>query len=224
MPEEVKPSYEILACPDGREMTKMIERAARTCYKSEEKIKGDSDFAIVMRLLDSGHMAMIEFGGDITVKFTSNRGFTHELVRHRVASFAQESTRYCNYSKDKHGKKINIIPVPYEWLNMKDKPSSFRAAKKFRAAFEACEEYYMDLVKMGVPAQIAREVLPIGLKAEICIKANPREWRHIFSLRCSKRAHPRMRELMIPLLHELAKKIPLLFDDLAYRFPMEDCP
>jgi thymidylate synthase (FAD) len=224
MPNEVTPSYEILACPDGREMTKLIERAARTCYKSEDKVKGDSDLALVMRLLDSGHMAMIEFGGDITVKFTSNRGFTHELVRHRLTSLAQESTRYCNYAKDKHGKKINVIPVPDKWLNMDTIPTTKRAAKRFRAAFEAAEEYYMELVGMGVPAQIAREVLPIGLKAEICIKANPREWRHIFSLRCSKRAHPRMRELMIPLLHELARNIPLLFDDLVERFPIEDKP
>lgn len=224
MPNEVEPSYEILSCPDGREMTRMIERAARTCYKSEDKIKGDSDLALVMRLLDSGHLAMVEFGGDITVKFISNRGFTHELVRHRLTSLAQESTRYCNYAKDKHGKQINIIPVPYQWLQMPDKPSSFRAAKKVRAAFEACETYYMELVKMGVPAQVAREVLPIGLKAEIVIKANPREWRHIFTLRCSKKAHPRMRELMIPLLHELAGNIPLLFDDLAEKYPMEDTP
>lgn len=146
-------------------------------------------------------------------------GNSHELIRHRLASFAQESTRYCNYNKVKHGKKINIVPVPDEWLHMDGIPATKRAAKKFRAAFEACEEYYMELTKMGVPAQIAREVLPIGLKTEICIKVNPREWRHIFNLRCSKRAHPRMRELMIPLLHELHQRIPLLFDDLAKKYP-----
>lgn len=218
MPILVNPSYEILSCPDGREMTKMIERAARTCYKSEEKIQGDSDLSLVMRLLDSGHLAMIEFGGDITVKFISNRGFTHELVRHRLTSLAQESTRYCNYGKNKFDKQIRVVEVPDNWLNMDTIPTTKRAAKAFRAAFEAAEEYYMKLVGMGVPAQIAREVLPIGLKAEICIKANPREWRHIFSLRCSKKAHPRMRELMIPLLHDLKQRIPLLYDDLAEKY------
>ena len=218
MPIMINPSYEILYCPQGNEITKLIEKAARTCYKSEHKIQSDSDLFLVNRLLDSGHLAMIEFGHDIVVRFVSNRGFSHELVRHRLCTFGQESTRYCNYSKERFDKKIRVVPIPENWLNMKDVPTTRRAAKAFRAAFEAAEEYYMKLVNMGVPAQIAREVLPIGLKTEICIKANPREWRHIFSLRCSKKAHPRMRELMIPLLDDLSQRIPLIFDDLAHKY------
>lgn len=214
------PTYKILSCPDGQEVTKLIEEVARTCYKSEDKIKPGSDLLMVANLVKRDHLAMIEFGHDIVVRFNSNRGFSHELVRHRIASFAQESTRYCNYNKDKFGNSISVTQMEPEWLNMKDKPSTFRAMKLFGAAYAASEESYLKLVKMGVPAQIAREVLPIGLKAEICIKTNIREWRHILRLRCSKKAHPRMRQLMIPLLHDLHARIPLLFDDLVEKYPM----
>lgn len=216
----VAPSYEIVSCPEGREITRLIEQVARTCYKSEDKIGDGTDLAMVARLVKSEHLAMIEFGHDIVVKFTSNRGFSHELVRHRIASFAQESTRYCNYNKDKFGNAISVTPMEPEWLRMSDKPSTFRAMKLFTAAYAASEESYLKLIKMGVPAQIAREVLPIGLKAEINIKTNIREWRHILRLRCSKKAHPRMRQLMLPLLHDLHERIPLVFDDLAEKYPL----
>ncbi len=217
----VNPTYQILSYPSGREVTRFIEKVARTCYKSEHKIKEGSDLVLIKHLVENGHLAMIEFGHDIVVKFISNRGFTHELVRHRLASFAQESTRYCNYNQDKFGNAISVTAMEPEWLNMKNKPSTFRAMKLFSAAYAASEESYLKLVKMGVPAQLAREVLPIGLKAEICIKTNIREWRHILRLRCSKKAHPRMRQLMIPLLHELNDRIPLLFSDLTEKYPLE---
>lgn len=218
----VSPTYQILSYPSGREITRFIEKVARTCYKSEHKIKEGSDLSLIQTLVKNDHLAMIEFGHDIVVKFISNRGFSHELVRHRLASFAQESTRYCNYNKDKFGNAISVTPMEPEWLNLGDtnKPAAFRAMKLFNAAYAASEDSYLKLVKMGVPAQIAREVLPIGLKAEICIKTNIREWRHILRLRCSKKAHPRMRQLMIPLLHELHERIPLLFDDLAEKYPI----
>lgn len=216
----INPTYQILSCPDGRSLTRFIEEVARTCYKSENKIKEGSDLSLVANLIKNDHLAMIEFGHDIVVKFVSNRGFSHELVRHRLASFAQESTRYCSYNKDKFGNAISVTSIEPEWLKMSNKPSTFRAIKLFNAAYAASEESYMALTKMGVPAQIAREVLPIGLKAEICIKTNIREWRHILRLRCSRKAHPRMRQLMLPLLHDLHERIPLLFDDLVEKYPL----
>lgn len=210
----INPSYEILRFP--REPLLDIERAARTCYKSEDKITQGSAETMVKRLVKSGHWPMIEFGGDIAVRFISNRGFTHELVRHRLASFAQESTRYCNYSKGKFDGKITVINLP----DTVDSDEYKTSEPQFimRAAYEYAEKCYMDLIERGVPSQIAREVLPIGLKAEINIKANLVEWRHIFSLRCSKRAHPRMRELMLPLLKEVHERIPIVFDDLTDRY------
>ncbi len=201
----VKPSYEILAYPEDALLA--IERAARTCYKSEDKITEDSAEALVRRLIKNGHHAMVEFGGRVCVKFVSNRGFTHEMVRHRLASFAQESTRYCNYSKGKFGSMVTFVE-PLEELN--DLQKNWLLECWYKA-----EQSYLTLVAAEMPAQIAREVLPIGVKAEIVVDANVREWRHVFSQRCSKKAHPRMRELMIPLLKELQEKIPVIFDDLG---------
>ena len=110
----IEPSYEILTPIDGEEILKTIERIARTCYKSEDQITADSAEKMIGNLIKNGHEAMIEFF-DLTVKFTHNRGFTHELVRHRLCNFAQESTRYCNYIKDKFGNELTIIK-PY-WFD-----------------------------------------------------------------------------------------------------------
>lgn len=218
----LSPHYEIIEKPNGRKLTRLIERVARDCYQSLDKIDGESsDLRLVGHLIDGGHMAMIEFGHDIVVRFTSDRGFSHELVRHRVASFAQESTRYCNYNKDKFGGQISIIDIPDDWLKMPDDASTRRARKLMLAVYELSEINYNKLIEMGVPPEISRNVLPQGLRAIINIKANPREWRHIFSLRCSKRAHPRMRELMTPLLHDVANEVPLVFDDLKEQFPLQ---
>jgi thymidylate synthase (FAD) len=200
----VSPSYEILVYPDNA--LERIERAARTCYKSENKIEEGSAEKLVKRLIENGHWPMIEFGGDIVVRFISNRGFTHELVRHRLASYAQESTRYCNYSNLKFDNQITVLDPP---IGMTDEQEDL-----YELALLEAEEQYMKLLANGIPAQLAREVLPIGLKAEINIKANLVEWRHIFKMRCSHRAHPRMRELMIPLLKDVSRLIPIVFDDL----------
>lgn len=210
----VEPSYEIISCPDNA--LEMIEKTARTCYKSEDKI-GDREKTemFVRKLLESGHLPMIEFGGDLHVKFISNRGFTHELVRHRLASYAQESTRYCNYSKGKFGGEISNIPGE----NMVQEFNNYKAYEMYLlgldACFRFCEEWYLKLINSGVPPQLAREVLNIGVKAEIHIKANFTEWRHIFKMRTSNRAHPRMHELMIPLLFDVQKRVPYIFDDIV---------
>ena len=201
----INPSFEILDYP--RDALTRIEQAARTCYKSEDRITQGSAENLVKRLVNLGHWPMIEFGGDIVVRFISNRGFTHELVRHRLCSFAQESTRYCNYSNGKFDGETSIIKLPDDY-------ATDDAMFVMHAAYKYAENCYMQLIDKGMPAQIAREVLPIGLKAEINIKANLVEWRHIFKLRCSKRAHPRMRELMIPLLDEIHQRIPIIFDDI----------
>lgn len=214
MPELIEAQYVILEYPEDAHLR--IERAARTCYKSEDKITEGSAEKLTRGLLERDHHAMVEFGGWIVVKFFSNRGFTHELVRHRIASFAQESTRYCNYSKGKFGNAITCVD-PSAMLEMKVKDPELRAEYKadMIESWAQSEVAYMSLVGRGCPAEVAREVLPIGLKAEIVIGATVREWRHIFSLRCSKKAHPRMRELMIPLREELQSLVPVVFDDLG---------
>lgn len=209
-----KAIFEILDYP--KDVLIKIERAARTCYKSEDKITSESAEALVRNLIKRGHEAMIEMGGVVTVKFYSNRGFTHELVRHRIASFAQESTRYCNYSQGKFGGEITCVDpkVILSGIEGKDSNWGFEVMMDMNHAWTLAEEHYLLLISKGVPPEIAREVLPIGLKAEIVIQANIREWRHIFTLRNSPKAHPRMREMMGPLLVEFKKLMPTVFDDL----------
>jgi thymidylate synthase (FAD) len=166
---------------------------------------------------------MLEFH-DMTVKFVCDRGVSHEIVRHRLASYAQESTRYCNYSRLKFGRQITFV-IP-QWLNLSEgeydvtrilqagtgKPES----RLWLNAMYEIESGYLNLIDMGWSAQKARSVLPNSLKTEIVMKANLREWRHFFTLRCSKAAHPQMRELAIPLLKQFRKRIPLIFDDITY--------
>jgi len=209
-------SYEILGLPGN--LLQMIETAGRTCYKSEDKITHDSATGFVQRMRDRGHHAMLEFG-DIIVRFVTNRGVTHELVRHRLFSFAQESTRYVRYA----GNMEFIRPVwcsdrmtgDGETLNQLKRNIYF--SQEDEVFIEMCndvEEYYQFLISKGWRPEQAREVLPNSLKTEIVVKGNIREWRHMLELRCSKKAHPQMRALMLPLLAELKEKIPVVFDDI----------
>ena len=204
----IKPSYEILTpiSKDGLEELKRIETAARTCYKSEDKIAEDGSSArkMVKALITRGHEAMLEHS-QLSVKFICDRGVTHEMVRHRLCSFAQESTRYCNYSGDKFGNELTFI----EPFFFKDNLTYYSFWKD---ACQKCEDVYMYLISQGVPPQEARSVLPNSLKTEIVVTANYREWRTIFKLRCAKDAHPQIREVMIPLQKELAEKLPEVFD------------
>jgi thymidylate synthase (FAD) len=145
------------------------------------------------------------------VRIICDRGVTHELVRHRLCSFSQESTRYANYAQDKFGREITVIR-PYFWAEEDDR------YRLWLTAMQACEDAYLRLVDAGATAQEARSVLPNSLKTEIVTTANIREWRHIFKLRCDKAAHPQMRQVMLPLLAAFNERIPLLYDDLAERF------
>ena len=212
----IKPYYKILTPINGIEILKNIEKVARTCYKSEDKISDDDSSArkVIQMLINRKHEAMIEFG-DIVVKFVVDRGVSHEIVRHRIASYAQESTRYVNYSKDKFGKEITLI-TPIFWDRC---PENYVDCKKhalLEKALIVIEETYMKLIELGASPQEARYILPNGIKTEINVKFNLREWRHFFKLRCAKTAHPQMREVAIPLLHEFQEKIPIIFNDIIY--------
>ncbi|MEN6536487.1 MAG: FAD-dependent thymidylate synthase [Bryobacteraceae bacterium] len=164
------------------EPAKVIERIARVCYKSEEKITDSSAGSLIRMLIERGHLAMIEHAS-ASLHFICDRGVSHEIVRHRLASFAQESTRYCNYGKDKFGCEITVIKPP-------DIDNDV-----FEAMASSAESDYMFLLKGGHAPQTARAVLPNCLKTEIVMTANFREWLHFLELRCSKAAHPQMREV-----------------------------
>jgi thymidylate synthase (FAD) len=185
-----------------------IEYAARTCYKSEDKITEDSSRKFVQSLINRGHEAMIEHVS-ISAKVICDRGVTHEIVRHRVASYAQESTRYCNYSKEKFGNEITVIE-PLFW----DKHSAHYG--EWEVACRKSEKSYFELINNGSTPQEARSILPNSLKTEIIVTMNLREWRHFFKLRCAKDAHPQMKEIAIKMLIEFRKRIAIIFDDIEY--------
>ena len=198
--------YEILDQIDGMEVLKKIERVARTCYKSEDYIKEGSAERLVKSLINRGHEAMLEHYS-FSIKFICDRGVSHELVRHRMASFAQESTRYCNYSKDKFGNELTFI-----------KPCFFEKGEQkyniWEISMERAEKTYFNLLSVGCTPEQARSVLPNSIKTEVVMTANLREWRHFLKLRTAQAAHLQMRELTIPLLKELKEKIPVMFDDI----------
>ena len=202
----LNPSFEILNGSFGIDVLKLIELAGRTCYKSEDKITDKSSVNFVKSLIKSGHHSVIEHSG-MTVKFVCDRGVSHELVRHRLASFSQESTRYANYSKDKFGREITVIK-PLFWEEGSDEYNLW-----FRS-MEDAERSYMDLIDKGCRPEEARTVLPNSLKTEIVVTANIREWRHILDLRCSKSAHPQIRQIMLNLLDYLNDESSVLFNDL----------
>ena len=193
----------------GIEELKLIELIGRTCYKSEDKIAEDGSTAkkFVKQLINSGHEAMLEHS-ILTVKFTVDRGITHELVRHRLFSFAQESTRYCNYSKDKFGNQITFIVPCY---------LDFEKLYEWKKACIEAEEAYFKMLNEGCTPQEARAVLPNSTKSDIIVSGNYRQWRHFFNLRAAEvtgKVHPQMKEVTIPLLEEVHNRIPIVFDDI----------
>ena len=199
----IKSSHEILTDIDSDRILKKIELAGRTCYKSENKITEYTAKIFVKQLIKRGHESVIEHES-ITVKFICDRGVSHELVRHRLASFSHESTRYVNYANNKELRFID--PVAYI--------DSVSAYGVWLDAMEYCEESYLSMIEKGVKPEIARSVLPNSIKTEIVVTANLREWRTILKQRTAPAAHPQMRELMIPLLEELKERLPIIFDDI----------
>lgn len=210
----VKPSYEILTEIDGLAMLRRIELAGRTCYKSEDAISDDSVLEFVRKIIKRGHLSIIEYES-FSVRFVIDRGVSHELVRHRLCAFSQESIRYCDYE----GEVIFVIPPwvdmePGKYLSLPVQyPENFKADIAWFNSMLYAEVCYRAMREQNWSPQQARSVLPNSLKTEIVVTANLREWRHIFTLRCAKAAHPQMREVICPLLEEIRGKIPVIFDD-----------
>ena len=203
----IPPSYEILTPIDGDSVLRHIERCGRTCYQSFEKMGDDTHIRFAKHIISRHHESVIEHFS-ISVKFIMDRGISHELVRHRLASFSQESTRYCCYSKDKFSGEISVIkPVAL--------PENTEAFDIWKNAMQQAETAYLTLIDKGITAENARSVLPTCLKTEIVTTANLREWRHIFKMRCSNAAHPDIRFIMRKLREEFKSKIPVIFDDLV---------
>ncbi|MBR3253815.1 FAD-dependent thymidylate synthase [Candidatus Saccharibacteria bacterium] len=206
--KEIRPGYTVLGSIDGEEMIKAIEAAGRTCYKSESQLSPISARKFVQNIIKNGHESVLEHE-KISVRVVCDRGVTHEIVRHRIASYSQESTRYCNYSSDKFGNELTFI-IPFFFLDDNEK------YQVWQKAMQNAEDSYMKLIELGATPQEARTVLPNSLKTEIVITMNLREWRHFFKLRTDKAAHPQMREVALDLLSGFKSLVPVVFDDIPW--------
>lgn len=223
----IKPSYEIISKIDTDYILQLIEVAGRTCYKSEDKITATSAKDFIKMILGRHHESVIEHGS-MSVRFIIDRGVSHELVRHRLASFSQESTRFVNYSKGKFDGQITFIaPLWIDFESIKnvanykdlDNDENRHLVGDIYAYLDLLlhsEEAYNDLIARGWQPQQARSVLPNSLKTEIVVTANFREWRTIFMQRCAPAAHPQMREVTLPLLAEVKQLLPIIFDDIIF--------
>ena len=206
----VKQNHKILTriSDGGMAELRAIENISRDCYDSINTGGDEQTLEFIKKRIKDGHLSILEHL-NLTVRFTTDRGIANELVRHRLASFTQESTRYCNYSKS--GLSV-VEPVDF----MGDPLSPVDLAIWQDSMTNAATNYKL-LVDRGVPIQLARDVLPTCTATKITVTANYREWRHILSLRTAPNAHPKMRALMIPLLEELKQRLPVIFDDINYK-------
>lgn len=206
----IEPSYIIEDELNPQAMMRTIERAGRTCYKSEHNISDGSAEKFIANIIKRGHESVIEHE-KITVRFICDRGVTHEMVRHRIASYSQESTRYCNYANDKFGNELTFIK-PCFW----DESTEEGKAKMelWKKSMENIENEYNQLIALGAKPEEARSILPNSLKTEIVVTMNLRAWRNFFKLRTAPAAHPQIRQIASALLDELKVELPVIFGDL----------
>ena len=209
----IKPSIEIIDMEDYEKIVKKIERIGRVCYKREGKITEDSAEKFIKGLLTRQHESVIEHE-NVTVRFVCDRGVTHEIVRHRIASYSQESTRYCNYSGDKFDNQITVIDLASGFQYDLSKENDKAKYEVWTKAMENAEQSYFRMLELGATPQEARSVLPNSLKTEIVVTMNLRSWRNFFRLRVDSHAHPQMREVATMLYEEFQKRLPVFVADL----------
>lgn len=198
------------------ESYKLIEAAARTCYRSEKQIVEGSAEDITGKMMRLGHGAMLEHA-NLSIRFTCDRGVSHEIVRHRLASYAQESTRYCNYAADKFGHSVDFINLRPGILiegRVKDKKTIVAILQEWREACKDAERHYFRMLELGASPQIARSVLNNSTRTSLVMTANLREWLHFLNLRSDAAAHPQMREVAWQVLELFMQKLPLVVEGL----------
>lgn len=208
----IQPSVEIISMNDYDQIIKKIEKIGRVCYKSEDRIKEDSAERFISGILKRGHESVIEHEA-VTLRITCDRGVTHEIVRHRLASYSQESTRYCNYTKDKFGNQITVIDIATGFSYNLDDEKDRAKYDIWKDAMEYAEKAYFAMLDAGATAQEARAVLPNSLKTEIVMTMDLREWRHFLKLRTEMAAHPQMRQVANEILTVMKEKLPIFFSD-----------
>ena len=202
----IEPSVELIDDFDAAAIMRKLERAGRVCYKSEGNIKADSAEKFSRGIIKRGHESVIEHA-TVSFKIICDRGVTHELVRHRLASYSQESSRFCDYSAGKFGGELTFIK-PCFWRE------DDQNHQLWLETMAQLEKNYLALLSVGANPEEARSILPNSLKTEIFVTMNLREWRHFIRLRTAKAAHPQMREVALKIFNTLAKKLRAVFEDL----------
>lgn len=201
---------------DGIKIMKRLEKASRTCYRSEDIINEESYKKLLRNCINRGHESILEHE-KITIRMICDIGVYKDLTRHRFGSFSIESTRYCNYEKDKFSNELKMIKP----VNMSEESDIYNCWLK---TVKDIENSYMEMARFGALPDQLRMILPHSTAAVVTMTANIREWRHILSLRCSKMAHPAIQQLLIPLLLKFKTDMPELFDSIEYNeeFPKKD--
>ena len=210
----VKPTIELIDPPAYEALLEKIERIGRVCYKSEDKIREGSAESFIRGIIKRGHESVIEHGS-LSVRVVCDRGVSHEIVRHRIASYSQESTRYCNYTADKFGGQIACVDPATGFGYDPEDPADQRKEQLWREAMEAAERYYFQLIQAGAKPEEARAVLPNALKTEIVMTMDLREWRHFLRLRGGRGAHPQIAEIAGMIRREFTARYPVFFEDLG---------
>lgn len=200
----IRPSVEIMDKLDGAAILKKLEAAGRVCYKYEDRIGEETAEKFIKAIIDRGHESVLEHVS-ITVKFIVDRGVSHQLVRHRIASYSQESTRYCNYSEDGFGSSVVFVQPSFA-------VEGTEGYDIWKKSCEDSEKAYFDLLNFGWTSEQARGVLSHSVKTEVVATMNLRQWRHFIKLRTDKTAHPQMREVATMLQEQLRKEVPIVFD------------
>lgn len=200
---------------DGINIMKKIEKACRTCYRSEGSITDDSYKKLLENCITRGHESVLEHE-KVTIRMYTDIGVYKDLTRHRIASFSIESTRYCNYGKDKFDNEIKFVKP----CNIEENSKLYEI---WKASLKSIEEKYMEMAELGATPDQMRMILPHSTAAEIVMTANIREWKHILELRTTNHVHPSIRQVMIPLLLYLKKEMPEIFEKVEYdeTFPKE---
>lgn len=206
----IKPRMEVLWTEAGDVMLRRIEIAGRTAYKSEAGISQDSSREFVKMIVARQHLSVLEHVV-VSARVVCDRGISHEIVRHRIASYTQESTRFCNYSDERFGGEIAFVLPSFLYEKAEEDP----LFGKWRHAMLEAERTYLEMLRLGAKPEEARSVLPNSLKTEMVMTMNLREWRHFFSLRTSPSAHPDMQIMAKVLLVEFRSHIPIVFDDVG---------
>ena len=192
---------------DGIKIMKRLEKACRTCYRTEGSITDDSYKRLLENCINRGHESVLEHE-KITVRIYCDVGSYKDLTRHRFASFSIESTRYCSYDKDKWGNEIAVMNPVY----IEDK----KVYDTWKKTMEEIEKGYIEMRSLGATTDMCRELLPHGIAGEYVMTANIREWRHILSLRTTNHVHPTIRQVLIPLLKYFQSEMPEIFGKIEY--------